>query len=71
MDRLEVAFAENDFDTGTIVHDALILQRKDKRQSSSEDRGVIIGIAERTLAEIAQQERWAVPLRFTVLRPGG
>ena len=64
MSRLEGALKDLGYDAGTLVHDALIVQRVDRQATTGADKQAILAIADRTLAEIGVAEGW--PLRLSV-----
>jgi hypothetical protein len=68
MSRLEAALKDHDYEAGTLVHDALIVQRSDLRVSTGTDKEAILSIAEKTLAEIGSRENWPLRLKVNVTR---
>ena len=71
VEALEKALKGRGFIAGTLVHDALILQRSDCDQSSAVDKGTIQRTADEALATLGISKGWATRMRVSVLRPGG
>jgi len=77
MKQLETAMREGGFEVGTLVHDALILQRPDRRAPTDlgsgrppadPDGGKIASIADAALAEISSRASWPLRMRASVMR---
>ena len=71
MRKLEEALDEHGYEPGTLIHDAILVQRGDGSACDGEDRERIRAILESTLAEIGSAEGWHVPLQIGVSRPDG
>ena len=71
MSRIEAALCSRGYEIGTLVHDAIILQRADGGRSNNEDKSNISAIASATLAELSAANGWSFGLRVGVSRPGG
>ena len=71
MSQIEAALSSGGYVTGTLVHDAIILQRADGDKATNEDKSAIFAIASTTLAELSAANGWSVSLRVGVSRPGG
>ena len=70
MDTVEAALAKRGYETGTLVHDALIVQREDGRVVTSEDKAAIQGIVSVAMAEFGCVEGWHTQVKMSVRRVG-
>ena len=70
MTRIEGALYECGFDAGTLVHDAIIVQRRDGERCTGDDRVRIQSEVDKVLQEMSCTEGWHIPLGASVTRVG-
>lgn len=71
MDRLERALTGEGYEAGTLVHDALIVQKRDRSRCSGEDHRRVQGTVREVLRELEISEGWTVRLEASVGRVEG
>jgi hypothetical protein len=70
MRRIEGTLGESGYEAGTLVHDAIIVQRRDRARCGPDDRERIAAVMSEELQKIKVEKNWELDLRMHIARAG-